>query len=133
MALNSYTCELCLRQCEETLGHLFLRCSFAKQCWMLIGVIVSDWLGPERATRHVKISLGVPFAMEIIIIMPWCIWKERNAWIFNNEDPSVNHCKIMFKKEYAMVIHRAKSRKVDDMKSWLHNLGRCCFFFLFFV
>jgi hypothetical protein len=36
---------------------------------------------------------------------------------------SVNHCKLMFKKEFTMVIHRAKSRLVDDMESWLHNLG----------
>jgi hypothetical protein len=70
-----------------------------------------------------KRALGVPFSMEIIIIMSWCIWKERNAWIFNNEDPSVDHYKVMFKKEFAMFIHRAKMRMVDDMRSWLINLG----------
>jgi hypothetical protein len=90
---------------------------------MQIGVIVPGWLRPERATRHIKKALGVPFAMEIIIIMLWFIWKERNVWILNNEDPSVNHCKIMFKKEFTMVIHRVKTRLVDDMKSWLINLG----------
>jgi hypothetical protein len=36
MALDSYTCELCLHQRTETLRHLFLRflcCPFAKNCW----------------------------------------------------------------------------------------------------
>jgi hypothetical protein len=68
MELESYTCELCLRQREETLGHLFLRCSFANQCWRQIGIIVLGWLRPERATRHMKRALGVPFSMEITIL-----------------------------------------------------------------
>jgi hypothetical protein len=36
------------------------------------------------------------------------IWKECNAWLFNNEDPSVEHCNIIFKREFALIIHRVK-------------------------
>jgi hypothetical protein len=81
MVIDSYTCDLCLRQREETLRHLFLHCSFTKNCWMKIGVLVPVSLIPERVTGYIKRALGVPFAMEIIIVMFWCIWKERNAWI----------------------------------------------------
>jgi hypothetical protein len=102
--------------------HMFLRCPFANNCWLQIGVIVPTWLKPEMTTRHIKKSLGVPFAMEIIVLMMWCIWKERHAWLFNNVDPSVELCKAVFKKEFALVIYRAKERWVIDMKSWLHNL-----------
>jgi hypothetical protein len=55
--------------------------------------------------------------MEIIVLMKWCIWKERNAWLFSNMDPSVELCKVVFKKEFSLVIHRAKERWVNDMKS----------------
>jgi hypothetical protein len=65
---------------------------------MKIGVLVPTYLRPEGATKHIKRALGVPFAMEIIIVMYWCIWKERNRWSFNNEDPSLEHCKLNFKK-----------------------------------
>jgi hypothetical protein len=43
-------------------------------------------LRPQRAIRHIKRSLGLPFAMEVSIIMCWSIWTKRNAWIFRDED-----------------------------------------------
>jgi hypothetical protein len=69
----------------------------------------------------------MPFAMEIITIMCWSIWKERNAWLFNNKDPTVEHCKTIFKREFALVIHRAKESLVPDMKAWLDSVSRVCF------
>jgi hypothetical protein len=79
MALDSYTCELCLLQRVETLRHLFLLCPFAKNCWASIGVLVPSWLRADRAMSYMKMYISQPFAMEIIIIMAWCIWKERNT------------------------------------------------------
>jgi hypothetical protein len=38
---------------------------------------------------YLRRDINKPFAMEIIIVMCWSIWKERNTWLFNNEDPSV--------------------------------------------
>jgi hypothetical protein len=60
--------------------------------------------------------------MDIIIIMCWSIWVERNSWIFNGEDPSVQICKATFKRELALVILRAKSRHKEDLRSWLASL-----------
>jgi hypothetical protein len=85
-------------------------------------VVIPLRLRLDRATRHVKRSLGVHFAIEIIILMCLSIWKECNAWPFNNEDPSVDHCLFMFKKEFALVIHRAKESSTLEMQSWLDNL-----------
>jgi hypothetical protein len=65
MQLESYDCELCILQKEERLRHLFFKCSFARNCWLQIGVIVSIWLKPTRAMRHIKRMIRVPFAMEI--------------------------------------------------------------------
>jgi hypothetical protein len=60
--------------------------------------------------------------MEIIILMCWSIWKECNDWLFNNEDSSVDHCMFLFKREFTLVIHRAKESSIPDMQSWLDNL-----------
>jgi hypothetical protein len=71
-----------LLQKVEGLRHLFFRCPFAKNCWAQIGINVPTWLIADRAIRHIKRKLRVPFAMEIIIIMCWCIWIERNLiWL----------------------------------------------------
>jgi hypothetical protein len=69
MQLDLYTCEMCLLQRVESVRHVFLKCSFAKNCWLRIGVHVPTWLKPDRVTRHIKRSLGVSFAMDIIILM----------------------------------------------------------------
>jgi hypothetical protein len=79
MYLDSYICELGLLQKEEKLRHLFLRCPFAKNCWLLIGVHVPARLRPQRAVRNIKRQLKAPFAMELIIIMCSSIWTERNS------------------------------------------------------
>jgi hypothetical protein len=57
--------------------------------------LVPSWLKLERGTKHINKALEVPFAMDITMVMCWCIWKERNDWLFNNED--LDHCKIRFK------------------------------------
>lgn len=38
MVLDSYVCELCILQREETILHLFIRCNFAKACRRSIGL-----------------------------------------------------------------------------------------------
>jgi hypothetical protein len=65
---------------------------FAKKCWASIGVLVPSLVRAEHATSYIKRHINQPFVMEIIITMCWCIWKEKNVWLFNNEDPSVQHC-----------------------------------------
>jgi hypothetical protein len=123
MVLNSYTCEMCVLQRVETLRHLFLHCSFAKNLWASIGVLVPTWLRVDHATSYMKRHINQPFAMEIIMIMSLCIWKERNVWLFNNEDPSVQHCNDSFKSEFALVILIAKQQKATLMSQWLENLS----------
>jgi hypothetical protein len=72
---------------------------------------------PNRATRHIKRSLRKLFAMEILILMCWSIWKERNTWIFEHEAPSVARCLCNFKKEMSLVQIRTKKAFVPDILS----------------
>jgi hypothetical protein len=110
MTLESYTCENCIWQKEETLYHLFLMCNFAKACWHSIGLIPPRIANPEEAVANLKQQLNVPFSMEVIIPMTLSIWKCRNAWLFQNKDPTVKHCKQEFANELLLVIHRTLGR-----------------------
>jgi hypothetical protein len=59
-------------------------------------------------------------------------------WLFNGENPSVMKCKATFKREFHMLIHRAKTSSVpSSMEEWLHNLncllwGHLAFLFISF-
>jgi hypothetical protein len=123
MHLESYGCELCILQKDESLRHMFVECSFAKKnCWAQIGIQIPSWLSPTGAVRRLRRSLAIPFAMKIIILMCWCIWTERNRWLFNNNDPSVENCRNKFKREFKLVIRRSKERRVNNVENWLNSL-----------
>jgi hypothetical protein len=79
MNLESYTCENCIWQKEETLYHLFLKCNFAKACWNSIGLMPSRNTNPVDAAVNLMQQLNVSFSMKIVIRMTWSIWKCRNA------------------------------------------------------
>jgi hypothetical protein len=119
----------------ETLIHLFLIYSFAKNCWASIEALVPSWLRAERATTYMRCCINQPFVMEVIITMCWCIWKKWNAWLFADEDPSVQHCNFRFKAEFALVIHRAKGQRADPISQWLENFPWVFYFvyYAFFV
>jgi hypothetical protein len=119
MILESYSCENCLWQREETLYHMFLRCNFAKACWNSIGITPPRIAHREEASENLKQQLNVPFSMEVIILMTWSIWKSRNEWLFENKDPSVHHCTHEFSKELRLVIHKARGKYDISIPSWL--------------
>jgi hypothetical protein len=45
------------------------------------------------------------------------------AWLFRNEDPTVDSCKATFKREMALVIHRSKKKYAPAMEQWLHDFS----------
>jgi hypothetical protein len=69
---------------------------------------VPTWLKADRATRRIKRALNKSFAMEVIILMCWSIWTQRNGWLFQNNDPSIQRCISSLKSELVMAIHRTK-------------------------
>jgi hypothetical protein len=80
------------------------------------------YLRPHRAVRHIKRQFRVPFALELITIMCWSIWTERNAWIFGNEAPTVTSCRETFKRELSMVVLRSRKRYTSALSQWLQSL-----------
>lgn len=96
--LDSYDCEMCISQKMESIGHLFFRCSFARRCWARIHIIFSHHISAHQAIVDIKVKLSVPLTMDIIILMTWAIWKQRNNSIFNVSDPLADSCYSDFKE-----------------------------------
>lgn len=54
--------------------------------------------------------------------MSWAaIWAARNGAIFRHMQPSIAHCKAVFKREFAQVIFLAKKKKslAPRLSQWL--------------
>lgn len=118
MFLPDYSCVTCLAAVEETLVHLFIHCPFAQSCWSLLGLQIG-YGGAFDTLEQLKLQLGVPFFMEIIVLMCWCIWMQRNDLMFKGIQPSQDSCRSHYVKEFVLVILRAKSRYKPLMSSWL--------------
>jgi hypothetical protein len=79
MHLDSCTCEICILQREETRGTVP-----DLEMFLCKNLLVANWytgtnLAKTRESHKIQQkALGVPFAMEIIITMNWCIQKKRN-------------------------------------------------------
>jgi len=68
MVLLFYFCVCSNQYVDETLTHVFIHYNFAQLCWSTIGLVV----GQDDAfttLENLKVQLGVPFFMDIIIIM----------------------------------------------------------------
>jgi hypothetical protein len=108
MPLDSFTCDNCILQIEETSIHLFFRCNFARRCWLLLGFLPPCSTDLLHTLMRIRRRLQVPWRLEAIIIMTWCIWRCRNNWIFNEIPPLVSECKAMFRSEIVLLCHRVK-------------------------
>jgi hypothetical protein len=62
----------------------------------------------EHSNIHQKIYIakdefGQPFFMKIFLIGAWCLWKERNNYMFNSKPPSLTHRRASVKD--TVIIH----------------------------
>jgi hypothetical protein len=123
MPLDSFTCDNCILQIEETVIHLFFRCNFARICWLLLGFIPPRTTDLLHTLMRIRRRLQVPWRLETIIIMTWYIWRSRNNWILNEIPPSVIECKAMFRNEISLLCHRVKPNLKKKISIWLLHLG----------
>jgi len=71
--------------------------------------------------QGVLVANNMLFYMEIIILMSWSIWVSRNDHIFQGIQPSIPNCRAIFKKEFSLVIHRAKKKYFPLIEEWLEH------------
>jgi hypothetical protein len=74
---SGFQCLMC-----EIIEHMLFHCPFSKECWLALGM---PW--EEDGTRLNIIEKGKhewrkPMFMEIFMLSPWNIWKERNKLLF---------------------------------------------------
>jgi hypothetical protein len=90
---QSSTCFVCL-QGEDSVEHLFTQCVHARQVWhtsfqdMAVAAdpptvddSLEDWWLRERARFSAKTRKNFD---ALVILGCWELWKNRNAWVFNN-------------------------------------------------
>jgi hypothetical protein len=112
---EGYSCALCLDNVEETLEHLFFECSTAVPRWFCIGFVWGMQGSIFQMTERQRSMLQLPLFMEVFMIAAWCIWNERNAWIFNGKTPSLAAWKLSHLHKISLVFHLS-------VMNWLSSL-----------
>jgi hypothetical protein len=92
---QSSTCYVCLQE-EDSMQHIFTQCVHARQVWFScftdLGITASpptvtctleDWWLRERGAYTAKLRKNFD---ALVILGCWRLWKNRNAWVFNDQD-----------------------------------------------
>jgi sulfur transfer complex TusBCD TusB component (DsrH family) len=106
---------------EEDLLHLLFQCPFAQACWFTLNVFLPNSDDILHILESIKMQLNQTFFMEIVVTMCWAIWIMRIDIIFKNISQSAQRCKYVFKKEFALVILRAKAALHPSIDLWLDS------------
>jgi hypothetical protein len=118
---DNHSCVLCHERVLEDWRHLFFNCSFSTRIWNYLQIPWIPGSSFEALSNAKKSFLGPCFA-EIVIIACWCIWKQRNGWIFKNIRPTFRRWKSSFVQEVTMLKHRVKKDTVPVLLSWIDTL-----------
>jgi len=119
---EGYNCVLCQNSMEETLEHLFFDCPSAVSRWFALGITWDKEANIHEKLQIAKQGFGQPFFMEIFMIGAWCIWNERNAFIFNGKVPNFISWKAAFKKEVTAHLFKIKQCLHQSVLLWLDAL-----------
>ena len=117
----SIHCVLCSSNIEETAYHLFFGCPFSKECWQMIGLQWNSLLPFYDMMSASKISFHKQFFMEVFIISTWCIWKQRNGFVFDNRPPTIDNWKSNFIDECFLQAHRFSQTLKTPFLEWVNS------------
>jgi hypothetical protein len=83
---NNY-CVLCSGGNYEDWRHLFFNCVFSTRICNYSQISWSPG-STHQSLIAAKKSFKGPLFTEVVIVACWCIWKQRNGWIFKNFRPT---------------------------------------------
>ncbi|OQU84613.1 hypothetical protein SORBI_3004G087750 [Sorghum bicolor] len=122
MPIPSTNCVLCSLQFEETVDHLFMECSFARNCWSLLGLVIISEPDILRRLQSLKTQLNVSFFMEVIILLCRSIWISRNDVIFRGISVNCFSCIKIFRYHVKQLLWKVKKKYFPRIESWLEQL-----------
>lgn len=93
---DDFSCVLCNPSTEEYTYHLFFQCHFSVQCWAFLGIHWDHSLYFFDTIQQANDHWQHKFFMEIFSVAAWEIWKQRNAKIFRNTNPTFDSRKHAF-------------------------------------
>ena len=87
------TCRLCDQE-DETADHLLCNCSFTRQVWYAL-LLVIDYQSPPPSADLSLLQWWLLLRQDLshdqkkgldtaVMLVSWLVWKERNARVFNN-------------------------------------------------
>ncbi|XP_057450419.1 uncharacterized protein LOC130742132 [Lotus japonicus] len=83
-------CPLCQTVIPESLEHIFLRCAWTQRLWFAAPVSLrSDMIDALRPWLESLISGADPSLLQLIVMLLWAVWKQRNDVLFQNASPSI--------------------------------------------
>jgi hypothetical protein len=118
---DNHFCILCHSNSLEDWRHLFFNCVFSSRIWNYLQIPWSPGNTMESILLAKRSFLGPCFS-EIVILTCWCIWKQRNGWIFKSIRPTFRRWKSSFIHEVTMLKHRVKDDNVHKLLSWIDSL-----------
>jgi hypothetical protein len=118
---DNHSCILCRINFLEDWRHLFFNCVFNTRIWNYLQIPWNPGNTMESILLAKRSFIGPCFS-EIVILACWCIWKQRNGWIFKSIRPTFRRWKASFIHEVTMLKHRVKDDIVHKLLSWIDSL-----------
>jgi hypothetical protein len=89
---------------------------FSSRVWNYLQI---PWKPGETTKVMIAAKKGFkgPYFFEVVILAYWCIWKQRNDWIFKGFKPSFRGWKASFCFEVTLLKHRVKPSNVDSLSA----------------
>lgn len=118
--LQDYDGAMCHFGKHETRDHLFINCPFTQCCWKYI---YPSWQ-PEGVTFELEVAylkhlLKVPFSLEVIILVCWAIWTNRNDFISKQIHPNLYSYRSKLKSELQWITLRGKRQEYSGLADWV--------------
>lgn len=120
-AASDLRCVLCDSNCEETTFHLLFEWPFSLECWQYVGIQWNLELDFFIMFEDAKNAFDRRFFMEIVVVVTWTIWKQRNDFIFRNLVPSFSSRRICFNDMLKLQMSRFSPALNFQVSLWLNS------------
>jgi hypothetical protein len=87
-----------------------------------LGITWNDNANIHQRIYMTKEYFHQPFFVEVFLVGAWCLWNERNGFIFSNKVPNFASWKAAVKTEVSAHLIRIKHSLHSSILQWLDAL-----------